>query len=108
MASRLFDHTTQPDPALIIVTETHINAAMLMIGRLLFGGYFIYSSMLHFLERPVMAAFAAARGVPQPDLAVIATGALLLAGGLSVLTGVVPKLGALLIAIFLVGVTPIM
>jgi uncharacterized membrane protein YphA (DoxX/SURF4 family) len=39
---------------------------------------------------------------------VIGTGALLVAGGLSILTGVAPKLGAFLIAVFLVGVTPIM
>jgi uncharacterized membrane protein YphA (DoxX/SURF4 family) len=55
-----------------------------------------------------LAPLAAMRGVPAPDLAVLGTGALLLAGGLSIMTGFVPKVGATLIAIFLIGVTPIM
>lgn len=108
MASRPFDHTTHPEPAMIVVTETHINAALLLVGRLLFGGYFVYASSHHFLERASLAGFAAERGVPFPELAVLATGTLLLLGGLSIVTGVVPKFGAFLIGLFLVGVTPIM
>ncbi len=108
MASRLFDHTTHSEPAMIVVTETHVNAALLMIGRLLFGGYFVYAGIHHFLERASMAAVAAARGVPYPDVAVLATGTLIVIGGVSVLTGIMPKFGAFLIGLFLVGVTPIM
>jgi uncharacterized membrane protein YphA (DoxX/SURF4 family) len=101
-------HPTADASETIVVTEAHVNAALLMIGRLIFGGYWIYSGLNHWLHYSTMAVYAAARGVPQPELAVIGTGALLVAGGLSILTGVAPKLGAFLIAVFLVGVTPIM
>ncbi|HKW03645.1 MAG TPA: DoxX family protein [Vicinamibacterales bacterium] len=95
-------HTT------IFITETHVNAALLMIGRLIFGGFWVYSGLNHLMHYSTMAVYTAARGVPEAQLAVIGTGALLVAGGISILTGVAPKIGALFIGIFLIGVTPIM
>jgi putative oxidoreductase len=44
--------------------------------------------------------------VPAPEAAVAGSGLLLLGGGLSILTGAVPKVGAGLIATFLLGVSP--
>ena len=79
-----------------------------MLGRAIFGGYFIYSGVNHFLHKPQMAGYAEAKGVPAADLAVQATGAMMIIGGLSVLTGYKPKIGAGLIAAFLGGVTPSM
>jgi uncharacterized membrane protein YphA (DoxX/SURF4 family) len=55
-----------------------------------------------------MAGYAQSKGVPSPDAAVIGTGAMLVLGGLSLLMGVKPKLGASLVGAFLVGVTPTM
>ncbi len=92
----------------IIVTETHINAALMWLGRIIFGGYFVYSGLDHWMHFGLMTGYTAAHGVPAPALAVIGTGAMLVAGGLSIITGVVPKAGAALIALFLIGVTPIM
>jgi uncharacterized membrane protein YphA (DoxX/SURF4 family) len=51
---------------------------------------------------------AALKGVPLPEVAVLATGLLILAGGLSIIFGVVPHIGTLCIALFLVGVSPMM
>jgi putative oxidoreductase len=78
----------------------------LMLGRALFGGYFLYSGINHFRNKAMMSGYSASKGVPYPDQAVLGTGAMLVTGGLSLLTGVKPKLGASLIGAFLAGVTP--
>ena len=80
----------------------------LAAGRLIFGGYFIYSGIRHFAEQDAMAGYAGAKGVAWPKAAVLGTGAMMLLGGLSVMTGVKPKLGASLVTTFLAGVTPMM
>ncbi len=52
-----------------------------------------------------MSEYAKARGTPSPKLAVAATGIILLMGGLSMLLGVYPVLGIILLIIFLLGVS---
>src|SRR4051812_40554234 len=54
----------------------------------------------------MMAEHARSKGTPAADVAVLASGALILAGGLSILTGVRPKIGSALISTFLIGVSP--
>jgi putative oxidoreductase len=82
--------------------------APFLIGRLLFGGFFINSGISHLQNRKSMAAYARAKGVPQPELAVTLSAVPLLIGGASVLLGVKPKLGAAALLGFLAGVSPIM
>ncbi len=53
-------------------------------------------------------AYAASQGVPLASIAVPLSGALAFAGGLSILLGYHAKLGAWLIVLFLVGVTPML
>src|SRR5262249_19829066 len=62
----------------------------------------------HFTSVGQMAHYAAARGVPAPELAVIVAGVLLLIAALSFLTGVYPWLGVTAIVVFLVPVSLIM
>ena len=76
------------------------------LGRAIFGGFFLYNGIHHLVETEPMAEYAGAKGVPQPDLMVKATGLMLIAGGASVLLGVKPKWGAMAIAGFLTGVSP--
>ena len=78
----------------------------LLLGRAIFGGYFIYNGINHFQNHRMMTGYAKSKGVVAPGLAVAATGAMLLAGGISLLTGTRPKLGATLIMTFLAGVSP--
>ncbi len=80
--------------------------AAFLLGRMIFGGFFIYSGIHHLQERKALAQYAAAKQVPAPDVAVTATGVMLMVGGASILLGVKPKLGALAIAAFLAGVSP--
>jgi len=83
-----------------------IERAALVAGRIMFGGYFVYSGIRHFKDRNAMIGYAKSKGVQWPTLAVLGSGAMLLVGGLSLLTGVKPKLGAGLVTGFLAGVTP--
>ena len=55
-----------------------------------------------------MAQYAKSKNVPAPDVAVAASGAALVIGGASLLLGVKPKMGAMAIAGFLAGVSPVM
>jgi putative oxidoreductase len=82
------------------------NGPLLAVGRAAFGGYFLYNGINHFLNRSMMAQYARSKHVPAADAAVMGSGALILLGGLSLLTGTRPKVGASLIAAFLVAVTP--
>jgi putative oxidoreductase len=79
-----------------------------LMGRILFGGFFLYNGVHHLLQRKNMAAYTATKGVPSPELAVTATAVPLIAGGTSLLLGLKPKWGALAIIGFLAGVSPIM
>jgi uncharacterized membrane protein YphA (DoxX/SURF4 family) len=82
--------------------------APFLIGRLLFGGYFLYNGINHFKNRKMLAGYAQSKHVPQAELAVMSTGAALVVGGTSILLGVKPKLGTAAILGFLAGVSPIM
>lgn len=79
-----------------------------LIGRILFGGFFIISGINHFLELEGMTGYAASKGVPMANLAVIVSGLLILVGGAMVLIGWKVKWGALLIVLFLVPVSLMM
>jgi putative oxidoreductase len=79
-----------------------------LIGRLVFGGFFLYNGINHLKERKSLTAYAQSKNVPKAELAVTATGLVLIGGGTSILLGVKPKLGVAAIAGFLAGVSPIM
>jgi len=80
--------------------------APFLLGRLVFGGFFLYSGIHHFVDRKMLAQYAAAKKVPVPEVAVMASGAMMIMGGASILSGVKPKWGTLAIMGFLAGVSP--
>jgi putative oxidoreductase len=82
--------------------------APFLIGRMLFGGFFLYSGINHLMQRKNMAAYTASKGVPKPEIAVTAAAVPLIVGGTSMLLGLKPKLGAIAILGFLAGVSPVM
>ena len=82
--------------------------APFLLGRLIFGGFFLYNGIHHFQERKQMAQYAATKGVPAAEAAVVATGVALTVGGASILMGIKPKVGTLAILGFLAGVSPVM
>ena len=75
---------------------------VLLIGRVVFSFFFIYSGFNHLTKLSMYAQYAGASGVPAPTVATAVSGLMLLAGGLSILLGTKVKWGAALIAIFLV------
>jgi len=79
--------------------------ALHVLGRMIFGGFFVYSGINHLQNSERMAQYAGAKGVPAPQQAVRATGAMLLAGGLSIIAGLKPRQGLGLITAFLVPVS---
>jgi uncharacterized membrane protein YphA (DoxX/SURF4 family) len=79
--------------------------ALFVLGRTIFGGFFAYNGINHFMQQASMRQYASSKGVPAADAAVPATGALLVAGGLSVIAGIKPRQGLAAIVGFLVPVT---
>jgi putative oxidoreductase len=64
-----------------------ISATLLVLGRVLLGGLFVYGGLHHFFIMPPLVAMIGARGVPFPRLVLIAgsifqvtAGALFIAG----------------------------
>lgn len=82
--------------------------AAFLIGRIVFGGFFLYNGINHFKQQKALSQYAGAKNVPNPDLAVPASGAILAFGGASIILGLKPKLGTLAILAFLAGVSPMM
>jgi putative oxidoreductase len=78
---------------------------LFLIGRVIFGGYWLMAAFNHFKNLNYMSEYAKAKGTPAPKLAVAGTGVILLLGGLSFLLGVCPTVGVVLLIIFLLGVS---
>jgi putative oxidoreductase len=76
-----------------------------LIGRIIAGGYFLMNAFNHFTKLGMMSGYAKSKGTPAPGLAVGGTGVLLLLGGASLLLGYHPTAGAILLVIFLLGVS---
>jgi len=75
---------------------------LLLLGRIIFGGFFIMSGINHFTNVKMMAGYSASKNIPAPSVAVVGSGVMLVVGGLSVVLGFLPILGLLLLIVFLV------
>ena len=84
--------------------ETYV----LYLGRILFGGYFIFNGFNHFKMLEMMAGYAQSKGTPVPKLSVALSGLLLLLGGVSVLFDVIPIVGYIALVLFLLPVSLVM
>lgn len=76
-----------------------------LIGRIIFGGYFIMNAWGHFKNLESMTGYVGSKGVASPRAAVFVGGLLLLFGGLGVLFGIAPEASLTLLIIFLVPVS---
>ena len=74
-----------------------------LTGRVLFALIFILSGISHFLHSTI--EYAASQGVPMASLMVPLSGAIAVAGGLSIAAGYRARWGAILIVVFLIPVT---
>jgi putative oxidoreductase len=78
-----------------------------LVGRILFALIFIFSGAAIHLSRQGVE-YARAYGAPAPEILVPLSGAVAIAGGILVVLGIWGDVGALLIAGFLIGITPFM
>src|SRR5271167_2169823 len=78
--------------------------AVVVLGRFFFALIFLLAGANHFTKQPI--GYAASQGVPLASIAVPLSGMLAIAGGLSILLGYRAKLGAWLLVVFLIAVTP--
>jgi putative oxidoreductase len=85
--------------------ESHSSATryLVPVGRLLFAAIFLMSVPMHFAQSTY--DHAAQQGVPLANVLVPLSGVLELFGALSLLLGYRARIGALLLALFLVPVT---
>lgn len=90
------------------VHEHILTVALTVIGRIMFSAIFLVSGVTNFVRYRDTVEYAAANGVPMPELLVPLTGLMILVGGLSILLGLYARFGACLLVLFLVPTTLIM
>jgi len=76
-----------------------------VLGRILFGGFFLMGGVNHFLNLNMMAGFTASKGMRAAKPGVVLSGLLIIIGGLLVIAGWHVRLGLACIVLFLVPVT---
>ena len=81
---------------------------ILIIGRILFGGFFLFNGLNHFRNLNSLRQYAASKKVPAPKLATMLTGLLLLVGGLGVMFNLYLDMALWLLVLFLIPTTIIM
>ena len=87
-------------------TSTMPKRAVVLLGRFFYALIFLMAAPNHFTKQGI--AYAASQGAPLASIGVPLMGVISLVGGLSILLGYRAKIGAWLIVVFLVLVTPIM
>lgn len=81
--------------------ESTAGEVAFLLARVLFGGTLAFMGLNHFLNVEEMAGYAEFKGLPAPRASVLGSGGLLVFGGLSLVAGVLPAVGAGALALFL-------
>ncbi|MDP3900778.1 MAG: DoxX family protein, partial [bacterium] len=79
-----------------------------LVGRLIFGGFFVMMGFMHGMKMSQMAQYAASKKVPLSSLAVLGTGILFVFGGLGVILGIFVSWAVAAIVLNLAGISVIM
>src|ERR1700736_1081625 len=93
-------------PARSLSQAPAIAGPIVLLGRLFFVLIFLMAGPNPLSGQTI--AYAASQGVPLASIAVPFSGVVAIVGGLSILLGYRARIGAWLIALFLVAVTPMM
>jgi len=78
---------------------------LLIVARILFGGYFIMNGYNHIAKNKDMIGWVASKKIPNPKMAIIISGLMILIGGLGILFWTELELSVLLIVAFLLPTT---
>jgi putative oxidoreductase len=81
---------------------------LFLIGRILYSAIFFSSAVAHLTDKGAMAGYAESRGVRPGRPAVLISGLQILVGAVLVLFGIWIDLGAILLALFLLGTAVLM
>lgn len=78
---------------------------LFLLGRIIYGGFFVLNGLNHFMKTGMMEQYAASKKVPSPRYAVWLSGLMILFGGLGMILGIYVQYAALLIVVFLAVVS---
>jgi putative oxidoreductase len=79
---------------------------VVLLGRIFYGFLFITSGLGHLtFQKKFLAVYVKSKGLPAPELLVVASGLVELIGGVLILLGFYSRYGAWLIVLFLVPIT---
>jgi putative oxidoreductase len=81
---------------------------LFIIGRVIFGLFFIYNGYGHFAKFKNMVGYAKFKKVPQPEMMVALSGAMLVLGGISYVLGIDTQVGTILLLAFMIPTTYMM
>jgi uncharacterized membrane protein YphA (DoxX/SURF4 family) len=81
--------------------DSPLAGELFLLGRILFGATLAFMGLNHFMDVDTMAGYAEFKGLPAPRFSVIASGLVLVLGGLGVVLGAFPVLAAGALAGFL-------
>ena len=70
-----------------------------LVGRVVIGCFFLMNAFNHFAQLSMMTGYAKSKNIPAPALAVGGSGVVIFSGGLSLLLGYHPTIGAAPLAI---------
>jgi uncharacterized membrane protein YphA (DoxX/SURF4 family) len=76
-----------------------------ILGRIIFGAYFVYSGFNHFQNEKAMTGYAKSKGIPSPRFAVLLSGAMLMLGGLGFVLGMNLYEAVIILLLFLIPTT---
>ncbi len=79
--------------------------AIYILGRVIFGAYFLISGFNHFKNEKMLTGYAKSKGVPSPRLAVLLGGALIMLGGLGFISNMFLQESVIALLVFLVPTT---
>jgi uncharacterized membrane protein YphA (DoxX/SURF4 family) len=75
---------------------------LFLIGRILVAVFYLDNARNHFLNLKGVSGYAASKGVPMPQLAVLGTGALLVIAAVTIGLGIYPDVGVAALVLFFV------
>lgn len=81
------------------------SAIIFLIGRIMFGGYFVMMGLNHFGNHKMLTGYTSSKKIPMPSVAVYFSGILILLGGAGIISGMYPVISLMLIIVFLLPVS---
>ncbi len=72
------------------------------LAKIVLGAYFIKAGINHFMHTDMLAGYAGSKGMPMPKAGVLVSGAMMLLGGLGIISGMYMTVAVWLCVVFLV------